>query len=406
MLFPILYTMAMQGYYLGMRIASPFHPKAKLFINGRTHLANDLEPLNVQNKPVIWFHCASVGEFEQALPLIDAIQNDFPAYQTLVSFFSPSGYQFAKKRYPSLNICYLPFDTPSACEYFIRKVRPHLAIFIKYEFWYNILRACHRAQVPLFLVDGIFRSNQAFFKPYGNLFKPLLNPFTHFFLQNESSAQLLSQLGYSNHSVTGDTRFDRVLSISQKPFHIPILEQVCPKPGSAFVAGSVWDTDIPVLTEIIQELPKNMPIILAPHQPGHFNTAWIKEPFTLYSQFKENNTARILILDTLGHLSSSYRLARFAYVGGGFGKGLHNILEATIYGTPVLIGPQFQKFQEAVDLVELAAAFPISPENAAEKTRLVLGKGESISKTLSHYFETRTNVSDKILVFLKRGKFL
>lgn len=406
MVFPLLYTIAMQGYYLALRLTAPFHAKAKLFIQGRQEIPFDLEKIKNQNKPIVWVHCASVGEFEQALPLIEAVENDFPAYQCLVSFFSPSGYQFAQKRYPKLHITYLPYDTPANCNYFVRKVRPHIAIFIKYELWYNILNACRNAEIPLFLVDGIFRENQIYFSRSAPLLKSLFRPFTHFFLQNEKSAQLLSGIGFSNHSVVGDTRFDRVIALSQKPINDNILNQFCPEHRTAFVAGSVWDSDIPVLNEIIRTLPKNMPIILAPHQPGHFTTHWINEPVITYTQFNRFNGERILILDTLGLLSATYRLGIFAYVGGGFGKGLHNILEAGVYGNPVLIGPTYTKFQEAIDMVNLTLALPITPENAAQKTQYILDNIDTLRPKLANYFHSRTNTTEKIMVFLKKADFL
>ena len=406
MVLPLLYTIAMQGYYLALRLAAPFHTKANQFIQGRKQIPFDLEKIKKQNKPVVWFHCASVGEFEQALPLIDAVHNDFPGYQCLVSFFSPSGYQFAQKRYPELLITYLPFDTPANCEYFIRKVRPHIAIFIKYELWYNILNTCRKAEIPLFLVDAHFRENQIYFSRLAPLLNPLFRPFTHFFLQNETSAQLLSGVGFSNYSVVGDTRFDRVIAVSLSPLNDNILNRFCPEHRTAFVAGSVWDSDIPVLNEIISALPKNMPIILAPHQPGHFNTHWINEPFITFTQFDRYKNERILILDTLGLLSATYRLARIAYVGGGFGKGIHNVLEAGVYGNPVLIGPNYKKFREALEMVNRNVAFPVTPENTVQKIQFILENIEALRPTLTHYFNSRTNATEKIMVFLRKAEFL
>lgn len=406
MVYPVLYTIAMQGYYLALRLAAPFNRKAKQFIEGRKHIPFDLDKIKAKNKPVVWLHCASVGEFEQALPIIEAIHNDFPAYQCLVSFFSPSGYQFAQKRYPQLLITYLPYDSPAQCDYFIRKIRPHIAIFIKYELWYHILNTCASARVPLFLVDGIFRKNQLFFSRLAPLFKPLFRPFKHFMLQNEESGHLLSRIGFSNYTIMGDTRYDRVMSTSRQAFNEPIMNRFCSTLGTAFVAGSVWDSDIPVLKEIIRTLPKNMPIILAPHQIGHFNTAWLNEPFIQYTQFEHFNGERILILDTLGLLSASYRFGLFAYVGGGFGKGIHNILEAGVYGNPVLIGPKFQKFLEAETMVKQQMAFPISPENAASKTQYLLENAHTLRPKLTAYFDGSSNATDKIMVFLKKAEFL
>ena len=258
----------------------------------------------------------------------------------------------------------------------------------------------------MFLVSGIFRPHQLFFKPLGRFINRLLDPFTFFFVQDDISAQLLNSINIHQHAVTGDTRFDRVEKISRNPFHDAIIENFCTQTASHFVAGSVWNSDIPVLQQIVKALPNNTAIILAPHQIGHFDTDWIKEPIVFYSQYTNNNNARILILDTLGLLSAVYRLARISYVGGGFGHGLHNILEATVYLHPVLIGPRFEKFREAVDLVKLQAAIPITPENAAEQTTLLWHQSDEKQAVLTDYFNTQTNVSEKIAVYLKRNKYL
>lgn len=406
MWFSILYTLIIHAYGLGIRLVALWNPKAKALLQGRNNIPFDLEPLQQLNKPVLWYHCASVGEFEQAIPLIETLENDAPGYQPLITFYSPSGYAFAKKRYPHYTIAYLPNDTPAHVNYFLRKVRPHAAFFIKYEFWYNILKGCQTKNIPVFLVSGIFRSEQLFFKPYGGAFKRLLEPFTFLFVQDHASANLLSSIHINQHAITGDTRFDRVEKISHQPFNDAILTDFCTQTPSHFVAGSVWDSDIPVLEKILQALPNNTRIILAPHQIGHFNTHWIKEPIVFYSQYKNNTKARILILDTLGLLSAVYRIARISYVGGGFGKGLHNILEATVYRQPVLIGPRFEKFREAVDLVKLQAALPITTENAAEQTTLLWRQSHEKQPVLNDYFNTHTNVSEKIVVYLKRNKYL
>lgn len=406
MWFSILYTFFIHAYGLGIRVVALWNRKAKALLQGRNNIPFDLEPLQQQNKPVLWYHCASVGEFEQALPLIETLENDAPGYQTLITFYSPSGYAFTKKRYPQYTIAYLPTDTPANVNYFLRKVRPHAAFFIKYEFWYNILKGCQTKNIPVFLVSGIFRSEQLFFKPYGRAFKRLLEPFTYFFVQDQTSANLLSSINIHQHAVTGDTRFDRVEKISHKPFHNEMLADFCSQTPSHFVAGSVWDSDIPVLNEIINALPADTRIILAPHQIGHFNTNWIKEPIVFYSQYQNKPKARILILDTLGLLSAVYRLARISYVGGGFGKGLHNVLEAAVYRHPVLIGPTFEKFREAVDLVNRQAAIPITPANAAIKTAQLWETSHEKQAVLNDYFNTQTNVSEKIVVYLKRSKYL
>lgn len=406
MWFSILYTLLMHAYGLGIRLAALWNPKAKALLKGRNNIPFDLEPLQQQNKPVLWYHCASVGEFEQAIPLLETLENDAPGYQPLITFYSPSGYAFAKKRYPQYTIAYLPIDTPAQINYFLRKVRPHAAFFIKYEFWYNMLKGCQAKNIPIFLVSGIFRNEQLFFKSYGSALKRLLEPFTFIFLQDQNSAQLLNSINLHQHAVTGDTRFDRVEKISQHPLNDAILANFCAQTPTHFVAGSVWDSDIPVLEKIIHALPSQTRIILAPHQIGHFNTHWIKEPVVFYSQYTNNPKARILILDTLGLLSAVYRLARISYVGGGFGKGLHNILEAAVYRQPLMIGPSYHKFREAVDLVKLQAAIPITPDNAAEQTTLLWHQSQEKQAIINDYFNTQTNVSEKIVVYLKRSKYL
>lgn len=352
-----LYTLSIRIYQLIILIASAFSSKAKKWINGRqaweSRLANQLP----QDKSTVWFHCASLGEFEQGRPVIEAYRKQNPNAYIVLTFFSPSGFEI-RKNYDVVDlVCYLPADTPSNAKKFIQLLKPTKAYFVKYEFWFNYLNELKLNHINTYLISGIFRKNQHFFKWYGGWFRVQLKAFSHFFLQNTDSADLLQFIGYNNYTVCGDTRFDRVKELVENSSEIPSIAAFCENKHT-IVAGSTWPKDEALLLHLLDQLP-NSKIVIAPHEinANHINS--MKEVFGdkagLYS--KNGLNQQVLIIDSIGLLSSIYRYADWAYIGGGFGSGIHNTLEAVSYGIPVVFGPNYSKFQEAKDLIELKAGF-------------------------------------------------
>ncbi|MBL7766594.1 MAG: hypothetical protein JNJ58_10900 [Chitinophagaceae bacterium] len=384
-----------------IRLAGLFNSKAAKIIAGRNRMEKDLDRLD-PNLKTVWFHCASVGEFEQALPLIRCIQEKYSRHQILVSFFSSSGYEFAQKKYPELIICYLPADLPGDMRSLIQRINPMIAIFIKYEFWFNLLTELKVRNVPTFLVSGIFRSSQVFFKFYGDFFRKGLQAFQHFFVQDEESAALLAGIGLKNVSISGDTRFDQVLFLKSQSFSNDVILDF-KGDSKLFIAGSVWNSDIPVLVKIINLLPETFKVVLVPHEPSHFDISLLPGKPDLYSQTPRGDS-RILILDTMGMLSKVYRWASLVYVGGGFGKGIHNILEPAVFGVPILIGPNHRKFREALALCKEEVAFAVEPEKIGDSDiQKWVGNEEflaGLKARSDHYIAANTNVSAQIAVFL------
>lgn len=395
----LIYNIGIRLYFIAILLASLWNKKARKWIAGRK--ASQNTKVVIKGNP-IWFHCASVGEFEQALPLIHLYKTRNPEFSILITFFSPSGFEYGKLKMPNDYIRYLPLDTRQAMNKFVSQVRPAAVFIIKYEFWFHLLQQLHEKHIPTFLVSGIFRKEQWFFNRLGTLHRRMLGFFTHLFVQNEESRLLLNEIKVDKVSVMGDTRFDQVLHNKSTPLDDRQLEQFA-NSANIFIAGSVWDSDIPVLKKIIEILPPDWRIIIAPHEIDHFNTKFLKEPCGCYTN-NENTQARILVLDVVGILSRVYRYANFVYVGGGFGKGIHNILEAAVYAKPIFIGPKYHKFAEAKELIQMECALEVNAENAADKvTQVVFNKKnyEGIQERLKSYLSANTNLSEKIWVFVK-----
>lgn len=362
----ICYQVGTQAYGGLLRLLSPAIPKARLFVAGRKDWRARLKAdWNPQGAPVAWFHCASLGEFEQGRPVIEAFREAFPAYRILLTFFSPSGYEVRKQYAGADYVCYLPLDTERNAEDFVALVRPSVAFFVKYEFWHFYTRALQRAGVPMVSFSAIFRPSQAFFKSYGGFYRDILARFAHIFVQNEASAQLLKGIGLQQVSVGGDTRFDRVAQVYAGRKEIPLAAAF---KGETFtvVMGSSWQHDLQVTAQSLSEFPHPIKVIVAPHEIEEGKLRQVEEAFEgrkvlRYSQATPQTAAQadVLLIDNVGMLSSLYRYADVAYVGGAFGKGLHNILEASVYGIPVVFGARYQKFQEAVELVAERGAFSV-----------------------------------------------
>lgn len=373
MMFEILYNITIYAYFCLVFIASFFSNKAKLWIKGRKNLFRNIKPL--ENKK-IWFHVASLGEFEQARYLIEKIKVLYPEYSIVLTFFSPSGYEIRKNyKYADL-VSYIPLDTPKNAKKFIEIIKPDLVFFVKYDFWYNLLKELKQKNIPTYLISGIFRPEQIFFKKYGKPYRKVLSFFTHFFVQNEQSEILLKQLGYQNITVCGDTRFDRVIQIAETQVDLPILSEFKDE-SLTLVAGSTWPADEKLLSQFINEYPQ-FKYVIVPHEidkPHIINLIeHIKLKSVTYTTAQNKNLKdyKVLIVDTIGILSNIYKYGKIAYVGGGFGAGIHNILEAAVYGMPIIFGPNYKKFQEAKDLVELKAAFCINNYNELKYTILKL----------------------------------
>jgi 3-deoxy-D-manno-octulosonic-acid transferase len=402
-----LYQLAISGYSFLLKGLAPFHPKARLMVQGRRDLFTRLEAALAGNQhPVVWFHCASLGEFEQGRPLMEAFSRHHPEYRLVLTFFSPSGYEVRKHYAGAHYIFYLPMDCPSHARQFLNLVNPQLAVFVKYEFWYNYLYELHRRGIPAISVSAIFRPGQLFFKPYGGFYRDMLHSFTHIFTQNEASARLLQQAGIGQVSVAGDTRFDRVLQTAASVKPIPVVEAFkAEKP--VFMIGSSWPQDMDMLLPFILNWASQPKFIIAPHEIHEKEIQELQNSLQglaiRYSEASPDQVADypVLIIDNIGMLSSLYAYGSFAYVGGAFGKGLHNTLEAAVFGLPLFFGPVYHKFQEAQDLVQLGVAFPIhTTAELEEKFAPVFNspaQQETIRRQAQSYVQDHSGATDQIL---------
>lgn len=359
----LLYNCGIRLMDAGIRCAAPFNDKARLWKEGRRGLFEKLESLESQR--VVWFHAASLGEFEQGRPVIEAFRERCPEYKILVTFFSPSGYEIRKNYSGADCICYLPVDTPKNVRRFMQLVRPEIAVFIKYEFWYNYLTAMQKAGTRLYLISAIFRQDQIFFKPHGGLFRQALSAFTHLFVQDDSSKRLLHEIGIDRVSIAGDTRFDRVYTIASNAKNLPEIERFAQN-APVFIAGSTWPPDEELLLTLIDRYPA-VKFIIAPHEihPSRIEKlrAAIRRPSLRYTELTPESDlehAEVLFIDTIGLLSSVYRYGTWGYIGGGFGAGIHNTLEAATFGLPLAFGPRYEAFKEAKELIAAGGARSIS----------------------------------------------
>ena len=351
----MIYNLIIYLYLLGVAIYSRFNEKVRKMWRGEREAFRILrEKVDPQAK-YVWFHAASLGEFEQGRPLMEQLRRDHPEYKILLTFFSPSGYEVRKNYEGADIICYLPLDTITNARRFLRAIRPVKAYFIKYEFWYNYLHILKHRGVPVYSVSSIFRSDQVFFKWYGRQYGRVLNCFTHFFVQNEVSKELLGKIGITNVTIVGDTRFDRVLQIKEAAKQLPVVEAFA-QDHQVFVAGSSWPPDEEIFIKYFNQHPE-WKLIIAPHVIGEDHLRQIEKllegrKIVRYTEATEANVrdAEVLIINCFGLLSSIYHYGDVAYVGGGFGVGIHNLLEAAVWDVPVFFGPNNQKFQEAQGL--------------------------------------------------------
>lgn len=406
----LIYTFLVQCYTFLIRLASIRNPKAKLWIDGRKNIFRSIQEKVKPGEKRIWVHCASLGEFEQGRPLIEEIRNQYPDYKIFLTFFSPSGYEIRKNYEGADYIFYLPADTRRNSKRLIRLVQPRIAIFVKYEFWFNYLRVLKDETIPVLMVSAIFRENQYFFRWYGAWAKGMLKTITHFFVQNNQSVELLKTAGFENVTLTGDTRFDRVKKIASAAKPDPLVESFAGD-HKVFLAGSSWPKDEELIIEYMRTRPEKVKFIIAAHEVEESHISAIENMLSgfetvRYSALDQERckTAEVLIIDGIGYLSRLYRYATIAYIGGGFGKGIHNILEAVTFGKAVIFGTNYHKFQEAVDLVEKEVAYSITdaPELKSIADKLLSDPDliETISQKGKQYIETNSGASAKIISFL------
>ncbi len=401
----LLYNIAMAATGWGMHLASPWHHKAKLTVQGQARTVPYLKETLDPDGGYIWIHAASLGEFEQGRPLIEKIREEQPDAKILLSFYSPSGYE-VRKSYDKVDaVCYMPVDTPPRVKEFLDVVKPKMAIFVKYEFWGNFLEQLKQRNVPTYIISSIFRPNQSFFKPWGGMFRKMLTCFTHLYVQDEESRELLHGIGVDNVTVCGDTRLDRVLQIRAQAKEFPAISQMVVGSKNVMVMGSSWQPDEDIVIPYFNSHPE-IKLIIAPHEFDENRLeammARIKRPVARYTQLEGIDPATLdcMIIDCFGILSSLYRYGTIAYVGGGFGSGIHNVPEAAVYGIPVIFGPKHEKFKEAVELNACGGGFAISDAHQChEVLDKFLGDKQALEDAGSaaiNYIEAHTGATQQI----------
>ena len=419
-------------YKLAIGISSLFNPKAKKWLQGRKNIFQRLEsaiPKNarlndspdsyrVGQEKIIWMHCSSLGEFEQGRPVIERLKAQDTRHKILLTFFSPSGYE-VQKNYKGVDwVFYLPMDGPGNAKKFLEIVNPSLVIFIKYDYWYYYLKKIKYRNIPLLLVSALFQKNSVFFKWYGFFQRKMLSRFDHLFVQNEESKQLLEKIGFGNNcTVSGDTRFDRVIEIAEKFEPIPYAEQFIGN-NKVIIAGSTWKEDEEIIQKAFTAIDElSLKLIIAPHQISSDHIGYLLKLFPqalLYSAFSNDlliKNTNVLIIDNIGMLSRLYKYAYITYVGGAITKnGVHNVLEAAVYGKPVLHGPVYQKYHEAVELVESGGAIVIKNEDELNKKISFLLNNEQecgkIGNASKNYVQKNKGATDKIMQYIQEKRLL
>jgi 3-deoxy-D-manno-octulosonic-acid transferase len=433
----LIYSLIIRVYILGIRIASLWNPKAKQWVSGRKNVFEQLEKEIRTGDKLVWFHCASAGEFEQGKPVIEELKRQYPSHKVLVSFFSPSGFNAAQKYHHADIVTYLPSDTRKNAKRFVELVHPELVVFVKYEYWYHHLSAIAFKHIPLLMVSAIFREDQLFFKGYGRFYKRLLFLFRQIFVQDTTSLELLKANGIHHCSLSGDTRFDRVAEIASRFSEVPFLKEFIGE-SDTIVAGSSWEQDEEILAEYVQN--RNVKVVIAPHEITEDHIKRLQKLFpdcirysqlqgmfsgsapagasiwnSIYEQQEKDVRERLvdaktMIIDSMGLLSKLYHYGTVAYVGGGFKTGIHNTLEAVVYSRPVLFGPKYQKFKEARDLIENGAAFSVtSADELKERLDALLKDRSELLKAgdaAGQYVLENTGATTKILQYIQENRLL
>lgn len=416
-----LYNLLIYIYLVGVAIYSRFNPKVREMWRGERNAIKTIREKLDPNAEYVWFHAASLGEFEQGRPIIERLRHEHPEYKVLLTFFSPSGYEVRKNYEGADIVCYLPLDTIRNSRRFLRTIRPVMAFFIKYEFWYNYLHILRHRGVPVYSVSSIFRPDQIFFRWYGKQYARVLKCFSHFYVQNEESKTLLAKLGINNVTVTGDTRFDRVLAIKEQSKVLPVVDAFT-QGGDAFVAGSSWQPDEEIFIPYFNNKKPEWKLIIAPHVIAEEHLQQIEtllkgRKVVRYKEAAEEwesgddarksavmarlAEADALIINCFGLLSSIYRYGKISYVGGGFGVGIHNTLEAAVWGIPVIFGPNHQRFDEAIALKQCGGGISINSSEDFETVMSKLTTDDSAlaeaSKNAGQYVKEHSGATETIL---------
>ena len=410
----IFYTIFLHLYVIAIKLLAIGNPKARLWLSGRKEFPVVSFTQNESAKTV-WMHCASLGEFEQGRPVLEALKKNYPDVKIVLTFFSPSGYEVQKNYTGADDIFYLPIDNKANAAKLIKAINPSLVVWVKYEYWFYYLEELKLQGIPLLLVSGIFRPGQPFFKWYGKIWKNILPAFTHFFVQDEDSKNLLAGIGIENNvTVTGDTRFDRVIEIAEKFEPLFLIEQFCGE-NKVIVAGSTWEEDETELIHYVRANP-HIKFIIAPHEIDEQNLKDVQKEFAgsiLYSDLVLNQpvTSNVLIIDNIGMLSRLYRYADITYVGGGFGDdGVHNVLEPAVYSKPVIYGPEFEKFIEAIELIAFGGGTSIASALELEKVLTEFWNDELLLKSsgesAKNYVYSNSGATKKIIAFIQEKRLL
>ena len=390
----LLYNISILLYNLGIRIASLFNSKAKLWIKGRKNIFQKLQLATQGHANIAWFHCASLGEFEQGRPIIKGYKKKYPTHKILLTFFSPSGYDIRKNDKIADWVFYLPADTKANAKRFIYIVKPIKVLFVKYEFWLNYIRECKKYNIPFYFVSSIFRKEQIFFK--NKWFARQLKHVTRFFVQDKASNKLLKDIGINNSTISGDSRFDSVKEIKKNQRSFPLIE-VFSENKTTIICGSTWPKDEELLIKVIKE-NQQFNYIIAPHQLNNISELQKRTNGLLFSEADNQNlhNSNVLIIDNIGLLSSIYNYGKIAYIGGGFGSGIHNVLEAITFGLPVIFGPNYQKFNEANELIKLGTAKSIANFKQLRNAIFYFEK-KSLQEICKNYIEKKSGATNHIL---------
>jgi len=407
----LLYDIGIGLYTLLLHIISPFHRKARLWVEGRKRLFSHIEQTVEKDTKPIWFHFASLGEFEQGRSVMEAIKKKYPNEKIIITFFSPSGYEIRKNTPLADYVFYLPTDTANHARKFLDTVKPKFAVFTKYEYWYHYFRELKKRDIPLFLISAIFREEQVFFKWYGGFFRGILKNVRFFFAQNNDAVLWLRAIRIRQAGLAGDTRFDRVVELPKQRRIIPEVEQFLTGQERVLVAGSTWAPDERLLVELLAA-QKGWKMILAPHEIHEAHLQEIKQLFPealFFSRFAEYTAveiekASVLVIDNIGMLSALYGYGQLAYIGGGFGVGIHNTLEAATYGIPVVFGPNYARFQEAVDLIAIGSGFPVAHAEELQRVAAVLSveaKRTAAGEAAQKYVQEKAGATQIIMKYLE-----
>lgn len=410
----IFYNIFLLFFRAGIRIASLWNNKANQWLAGRKNIFEILNSeLSTNKSKLIWIHCSSLGEFEQGRPVIESFKTNFPNSKLLITFFSPSGYEIRKEYKVADWVFYLPMDSPLNAKKFFDIINPSLVVFVKYDFWYYYLTECKKRNIPLLMISAIFREEQPFFKWYGSFHRKMLSCFTYIFVQDENSETLLNSIDINNVLKTGDTRFDRVAGIAANFQSIEIIEKFCGN-SKVLVAGSTWPEDEKIIKEALAT-NSDIKLIIAPHEVNEKHLDEIKNLFpdaVFFSQLMTHDSQivnkKIMIIDNIGMLSRLYHYATVAYVGGGFNKGIHNTLEAVVYGKPVIFGPKYRKFKEAVELVRTGSGISITNTADLSKQLETLLKSkdqyEMKCKNSFEFVQQRKGATKRIINYIQENR--